>query len=69
MSNYLRGTYVECLVADLLGVLPVGADWAPWDVEFASARIEVKQSAARQKLCEPSVHHLHVISIMMRHRY
>ena len=48
MSNYLRGTYVECLVADLLGVLPAGTDWAPWDVEFDGARIEVKQSAARQ---------------------
>lgn len=53
MSNYLRGFYVECLVADLLGVLPVGTDWAPWDVEFDGARIEVKQSAAGQVWHKP----------------
>jgi hypothetical protein len=51
MSNLTRPLYVERLVTHLLG--PhwkfVGGEWAGWDIERNDgARVEVKQSAARQ---------------------
>ena len=48
MTNHLRGSYVEYMIADILGADPVGYDWAQWDLEFVNKRIEIKQSAARQ---------------------
>lgn len=51
MSNLARPLYVERLVARalLLAWRYVGSDWAGWDLESeAGARLEVKQSAARQ---------------------
>ena len=54
MNNIHRADYMECLVAFTLGPgwsLPWvdGWDWAPWDCQHTSgARLEVKQSAARQ---------------------
>ena len=54
MNNVYRAEYIECLVAELLDrqwTLPWmnGYDWAPWDLEHDSgAKLEVKQSAARQ---------------------
>ena len=55
MSNVDRAGFVECMVTTLLGpewglMWSLGDDWAPWDIEHAlsKARIEVKQSAARQ---------------------
>ena len=48
ITNHLRGSYVECLVADLLGVSPPSGDWSLWDIKFEGAKIEIKQSAARQ---------------------
>ena len=51
MNNVDRGLYVEHLIADALGPewSPSGSDWAAWDCEHApGARIEIKQSAARQ---------------------
>src|SRR3954449_5896256 len=51
MSNLVRPDYVEFMVAAVLknGWRIVSADWSGWDLEHAGgARIEVKQSAARQ---------------------
>ena len=54
MNNVHRSDYVECLVALALGPdcwapWERGWDWAPWDCELESgARLEIKQSAARQ---------------------
>ena len=53
ITNHLRGIYVECLVADLLKdsgreVSPLLGDWWRWDIKFEGAKIEIKQSAARQ---------------------
>ncbi|MXW28611.1 MAG: hypothetical protein F4Z80_07050 [Chloroflexi bacterium] len=54
MENVVRGDYVECLIAHALGfdwelTWASGWGWAAWDIEHVSgARIEVKQSAARQ---------------------
>ncbi len=54
MTNSWRGDYMECMIALVLGddwILPWenGEDWASWDIEHRNgARIEVKQSAARQ---------------------
>ena len=55
LDNIYRGDYVECLVALSLGIgweltWVSGWDWAAWDIEHESgARIEAKQSAARQR--------------------
>ena len=54
MNNVYRADYVECLVAFTLGTdwwltWTRGWDWAAWDCQHTSgARLEVKQSAARQ---------------------
>ena len=54
MNNVHRAAYVECLVAFTLGTdwcltWTHGWDWAAWDCQHTSgARLEVKQSAARQ---------------------
>lgn len=51
MSNLMRPAYVEFMIAVILGKgwRLVSADWAGWDLENAQgARLEVKQSAARQ---------------------
>ena len=54
MNNVYRGDYVECMIALTLGTgwhltWRRGWDWAPWDCEHTSgARLEIKQSAARQ---------------------
>ena len=54
MNNVYRGDYVECLVVFTLGTdwwltWSHGWDWAAWDCQHTSgARLEVKQSAARQ---------------------
>jgi hypothetical protein len=52
MSNLTRPIYVERLLQHLLGAhwRYAGADWAGWDLEnlVSRARVEVKQSAARQ---------------------
>lgn len=54
INNVHRGDYVECLVAEAAGkgwnlTWAAGLDWALWDISHESgARIEVKQSAARQ---------------------
>ena len=54
MNNVYRADYVECLIAFTLGAdwwltWTHGWDWAAWDCQHTSgARLEVKQSAARQ---------------------
>ena len=55
MSNVDRAGFVECMVRTLLGtewelMWILGDDWAPWDIEhsLSGAKIEIKQSAARQ---------------------
>ena len=52
MSNLIRPHYVERLVVHCLGDPwhHVGGEWAGWDIEnrHTLARLEVKQSAARQ---------------------
>ena len=55
MNNVQRGDYVECMIAAALGAewrltSEDGWDWAAWDCEHAvsGARLEIKQSAARQ---------------------
>ena len=54
ISNVWRGDYIECLVSTALEpewavTWSSGDDWAAWDLEHASgARLEVKNSAARQ---------------------
>ena len=55
MSNVDRAGFVECMVRTLLGtewelMWVLGDDWASWDIEhsLSRARIEIKQSAARQ---------------------
>ena len=51
MSNTLRGIYVEAQVGVLLGPTweAVGGDWGPYDFRSSDgAKLEVKQSAARQ---------------------
>ena len=55
MNNVQRGDYVECMIATALGAdwrltTEEGWDWAAWDCEHAAseARLEIKQSAARQ---------------------
>ncbi len=55
MNNVQRGDYVECMIATALGAdwrltSEEGWDWAAWDCEHAAsgARLEIKQSAARQ---------------------
>ncbi len=50
MSNTYRADYVECLVKFALGdEWRLHEDWASWDCEHESgARVEIKQSAARQ---------------------
>ena len=54
MNNVYRADYLECLVALTLGAdwwltWAHGWDWAAWDCQHTSgARLEVKQSAARQ---------------------
>ena len=54
MNNVYRGDYVECMIALTLGsdwalTWQRGWDWAPWDCEHdEGARLEIKQSAARQ---------------------
>src|SRR5271169_6312054 len=55
MSNLVRPLYIERLIAHLLGArwLYVGGDWSGWDIQRDDfARIEVKQSAARQTWSE-----------------
>ena len=55
MNNLQRGDYVECMIGAALGAdwrltSEEGWDWAAWDIEHAAsgARLEIKQSAARQ---------------------
>ena len=55
MNNVQRGDYVECMIASALGAdwrltSEEGWDWAAWDSEHTAseARLEIKQSAARQ---------------------
>ena len=55
MNNVQRGDYVECMIACALGAdwrltSEAGWDWAAWDIEHTAsgARLEIKQSAARQ---------------------
>lgn len=55
MNNVQRGDYVECMIAVALGpdwrlTSEEGWDWAAWDCEHTAseARLEIKQSAARQ---------------------
>ena len=55
MDNVYRGDYVECLVAEALGTgWHLNSDkewgWSAWDSqqESSGARLEIKQSAARQ---------------------
>lgn len=52
LSNLTRPLYIEKLLVRLLGNewRHVGGDWSGWDVENvrSKARLEVKQSAARQ---------------------
>lgn len=54
MNNVCRGDYVECMVVLSLGrgwalTWQRGWEWAPWDCEHDNgARLEIKQSAARQ---------------------
>jgi len=55
MNNVQRGDYVECMIATTLGAdwrltSEEGWDWAAWDCEHTTsdARLEIKQSAARQ---------------------
>ena len=54
ISNVWRGDYIECLVSTALEpewsvTSASGDDWAAWDLEHPSgARLEVKNSAARQ---------------------
>ena len=61
MSNVDRAGFVECMVRTLLGtdwqlMWILGDDWAPWDIEHLSkAKIEIKQSAARQSWHPPNV--------------
>ena len=62
MNNVDRGGFVECMVAALLGTewgltWILGDDWLPWDIEHmpSGAKIEVKQSAARQSWQPPNV--------------
>ena len=58
MNNVDRGGFVECMVAALLRPeWELGDDWLPWDIEHApsGAKIEVKQSAARQPWKPPDV--------------
>ena len=62
MNNVDRGGFVECMVAALLGTewgltWILGDDWRAWDIEHmpSGAKIEVKQSAARQSWQPPNV--------------
>ncbi len=55
INNTQRGDYVECMIAFALGAgwrltSEDGWDWAAWDCEHlaSGARLEIKQSAARQ---------------------
>ncbi|MEY1557205.1 hypothetical protein AB3Y40_16360 [Yoonia sp. R2331] len=50
IQNNFRGTYVECLVAELLSSgWEQTRDWAGWDFEHADGtRLEVKQCAQKQ---------------------
>jgi len=51
MSNLIRPSYVEFMIAVILrdSWHLVSADWAGWDLENGQgARVEIKQSAARQ---------------------
>ena len=50
MNNVHRGDYLECMVAFALEPdWHLTWDWAPWDCEHTSgARLQIKQSAARQ---------------------
>ena len=54
MNNVERGDYVECMIACALGaewqLTSIDWDWAAWDCEHVAsgARLEIKQSAARQ---------------------
>ena len=55
MDNVLRGQYLECLVAELIGpewalTWELEKDWCAWDLEHQEhdVRVEIKQSAARQ---------------------
>lgn len=55
MNNVQPGDYVECMIALALGkewklTSQDGWDWAAWDCEHrvSGARLEIKQSAARQ---------------------
>ena len=54
MNNVQRGDYVECMIAAALGLnwqlTSEDWDWAAWDCEHTAskARLEIKQSAARQ---------------------
>ena len=55
MNNVQRGDYVECMIATALRpdwrlTSEEGWDWAAWDCEHTAseARLEIKQSAARQ---------------------
>lgn len=55
MNNVSRSEYVECMIVLALRqewklMWEVGWEWAPWDCEHVQsrARLEVKQSAARQ---------------------
>ena len=55
MNNIQRGDYLECMIASTLGAswrltTEDGWDWAAWDCEHVSsgARLEIKQSAAKQ---------------------
>ena len=77
MSNVDRAGFVECMVAALLGadwalMWILGDDWAPWDIEHRSgAKIEIKQSAARQFWHPPKVSHVGAprFDIAPRQRY
>ena len=55
MNNIQRGDYLECMIASTLWAswrltTEDGWDWAAWDCEHVSsgARLEIKQSAAKQ---------------------
>ena len=63
MNNVDRGIFFECMVVALLGTEEwgltwiLGDDWRPWDIEHmpSGAKVEVKQSAARQSWQPPNV--------------
>ena len=56
INNVYRAEYVECMIAVALGpkwqlMWQADWEWAPWDCEHktSGARLEIKQSAAKQR--------------------